>query len=175
MKFYIIGTSGSGKSTLAKILSQKTGAPHTELDTLHFLPGWIERPDEDFKADVLKILKEPHWILCGNYSCIQEEIFKAADRIIWLDYPFYKTFWRVTKRTVWRLIMHKSCCNGNYESFWRQFFTKYSIFWWVITTYGRRKKDYLELSKDPSLKNKWITLRNESDVQAFIQNYSRHS
>lgn len=44
MKIEILGTSGSGKSTLAKRLGETYGLPVLHMDTVHFLPGWVERP-----------------------------------------------------------------------------------------------------------------------------------
>ena len=44
MKIAILGTSGSGKSTLAKRLGERYGLPVLYMDTVHFLPGWVERP-----------------------------------------------------------------------------------------------------------------------------------
>lgn len=44
MKIAILGTSGSGKSTLAKRLGERYGLPVLLMDTVHFLPGWVERP-----------------------------------------------------------------------------------------------------------------------------------
>ena len=44
MKIAILGTSGSGKSTLAKRLGETYGLPVLHMDTVQFLPGWVERP-----------------------------------------------------------------------------------------------------------------------------------
>lgn len=44
MKIAILGTSGSGKSTLAKRLGERYGLPVLHMDTVHFLPGWVEGP-----------------------------------------------------------------------------------------------------------------------------------
>ena len=43
MKIAILGTSGSGKSTLAKRLGERYGLPVLHMDTVHFLPGWVEQ------------------------------------------------------------------------------------------------------------------------------------
>jgi adenylate kinase family enzyme len=43
MKIAIIGHSGSGKSTLAAFLGEKYALPVLHVDTIHFLPGWVER------------------------------------------------------------------------------------------------------------------------------------
>ena len=49
MKIAILGTSGSGKSTLAQTLGAAYHAPVLHLDTVHFLPGWVERPLDEEK------------------------------------------------------------------------------------------------------------------------------
>ena len=56
MKIAILGTSGSGKSTLAKRLGERYGLPVLHMDTVHFLPGWVERPfaEEEAIVDVYK-------------------------------------------------------------------------------------------------------------------------
>ena len=56
MKTMIIGYSGSGKSTLAKTIADKEGVPSLFLDTVHWLPGWKERPrEEEIKIVILLI------------------------------------------------------------------------------------------------------------------------
>ena len=52
MKIAILGTSGSGKSTLAQTLGAAYHAPVLHLDTVHFLPGWVERPLDEENAIV---------------------------------------------------------------------------------------------------------------------------
>ena len=47
MKIAIIGYSGSGKSTLARKLGAIYNAEVLHLDTVHWLPGWKERADEE--------------------------------------------------------------------------------------------------------------------------------
>ena len=67
MKIAIVGYSGSGKSTLAKFLSEKLNLPVLYLDTVHWLPGWQERPKEETKAIVAKFLDENKgWVIDGS-------------------------------------------------------------------------------------------------------------
>ena len=58
MKIAILGTSGSGKSTLAKRLGERYGLPVLHMDTVHFLPGWVERPFAEEEAIVRQFLDE---------------------------------------------------------------------------------------------------------------------
>ena len=57
MKIAILGTSGSGKSTLAKRLGETYGLPVLHMDTVHFLPGWVERPFAEEEAIVRDVYK----------------------------------------------------------------------------------------------------------------------
>ncbi|MDE2841397.1 MAG: AAA family ATPase, partial [Chloroflexota bacterium] len=45
----VVGTSCSGKTTLARQLSRALGAPHIELDAIHWKPNWQSRPAEEFR------------------------------------------------------------------------------------------------------------------------------
>lgn len=47
MRIAVIGYSGSGKSTLAARLGAAYGVPVLHLDSVHWLPGWVERPREE--------------------------------------------------------------------------------------------------------------------------------
>jgi adenylate kinase family enzyme len=53
MKIAIIGYSGSGKSTLTRKLAEHYKVEALHLDSVHFLPGWIERENAD-KVIILK-------------------------------------------------------------------------------------------------------------------------
>ena len=43
-----------------------------------------------------------------------------------------------------RMISQEELWSGNRESFRKQFFTRHSIFWWMIQTHSRRKRQCAE-------------------------------
>jgi adenylate kinase family enzyme len=51
----IIGPPGAGKSTLAKRMAAITGLPLYHMDQLHFLPGWVEKPKDEFHGLIATI------------------------------------------------------------------------------------------------------------------------
>ena len=86
MKIAILGTSGSGKSTLAKCLGERYGLPVLHMDTVHFLPGWVERPFAEEEAIVRQFLDENAggWVIDGNYSktCYARRLEEADFKIL---------------------------------------------------------------------------------------------
>jgi len=93
MRIAIIGSTGSGKSTLATSLAAKLTIPHTELDNLHWLPGWRERSNEEFRELVDLATQETAWVIDGGYSVVRDLVWGRADVIVWLNYSFATTAW----------------------------------------------------------------------------------
>ena len=100
MKIAIIGYSGSGKSTTAKKLGLAYSVPVLHLDTVQFLPGWVERPLEESQQIVKSFMyHNENWVIEGNYSAfLQKERLEMADKIIFFDFPRRVCFPRVVKR-----------------------------------------------------------------------------
>ena len=90
MRIAIIGYSGSGKSTLAAQLGQAYGVPVLHLDSVHWLPGWVERAREEEKALVRAFLdRNKSWVIDGNYSALyyEERLEKAELQPLCLPAP----------------------------------------------------------------------------------------
>ncbi len=105
----IIGPPGSGKSTLAKRVSAITGLPLYHMDQLHFLPGWVEKPKDEFHGLIADIAARDEWIIEGGYTATFPLRMPRADTIIWLDLPRHVCFPRVLKR----LILHYGRVRGD--------------------------------------------------------------
>jgi len=122
-KIIIVGTSGCGKSTLALKLEQLLEIPQYDLDDYYWLPNW--QPNPVYLKDLLDtILQQDSWIINGNYSKFQPLLWGNADTIIWLDFTLSRCFYQCLKRSLSRLISQTPCCNGNFETFLRTFFSK---------------------------------------------------
>ncbi|HVX60286.1 MAG TPA: hypothetical protein VHC19_06790 [Pirellulales bacterium] len=144
----IIGTSCAGKSTLAKKFSQKLDAPHVELDALHWLPDWIERPDEELRALAEQALRADRWIVDGNYRQLRELVWPRATAIVWLNYSLATVFARAVRRTLRRSLRRETLYSGNRESLRRALFSRDSILLWVLTSHGRLRREYDSVFKD---------------------------
>lgn len=100
MKIALIGFSGSGKSTLARKLGEHYGEEVLHLDTLHWLPGWRERPREEEIAFLTDFL-DTHdgWVIDGNYRKLcYDRRMEEADCIYILNFSRFACLRRVLKR-----------------------------------------------------------------------------
>ena len=96
----IIGCSGSGKSTLARQLGAMLHIPVVHLDALFWKPGWIKTPQQTWIDIQEGLIKSESWIIDGNYTTTLYIRLKAADTIIFLDYPCRLSLYRALKRRV---------------------------------------------------------------------------
>lgn len=138
----VIGTSGSGKTTLARQLAERLGCAHIELDALNWEPNWTMAPTDVFRQRVTDALSGECWTVDGNYSRTRDLIWARADMVVWLDYSLPRIYWQLTRRTFRRVFSREELWNGNRERFWVQFTSRDSIFYWVWTTYKRRRREY---------------------------------
>lgn len=145
----ILGTSCSGKSTFAAALAEVQGTTHIELDALHWRPNWTPAPQEEFRSDIAEAIAAETWVLDGNYSRVRDLVWARATTLIWLNYSFPVTFGRALRRTFRRSFYREELWAGNRESWRLSFFDKESILWWVLTTYGKRRREYPPLFAQP--------------------------
>lgn len=86
-RILILGCPGSGKSTLARALAARTGLPLVHLDTVWWRADGTHIPREAFDRALDGLLRGEQWIMDGDYSRTYEVRLRAADTVIFLDYP----------------------------------------------------------------------------------------
>jgi adenylate kinase family enzyme len=142
MRVIVLGTSGAGKTTFAKRLAEAWGCPFTDLDDLHWEPGWVEAPDEVMVQRLQAAIAPPVWTISGNYTHLREHHWPRATMLVWLDYSRPLVMRRVFVRTLRRWWQREECCNGNRESLKMSFLSKDSILLWAWSSYHRRKTEF---------------------------------
>ena len=135
-----MGSSGAGKSTLARRLASIVAVPHVEFDALRHGPNWTETPNDVFRAKLDEALSGDGWVADGNYSLARDIVWPRATALVWLDYPFPIVFWRLWWRTMSRCVRGAELWNGNRENLYTHFFTRDSLFLWLVKTYSRRRR-----------------------------------
>lgn len=141
-RIVVVGTSGAGKTTLASELARLLGAPHVELDAYRHGPNWTETPDDIFRQSISDALTSREWVVDGNYSIARDIVWARATNIVWLDYPFNVTFWRLFRRTMIRYFTRAELWNGNREDLKGVLFARDSLFVWAFRRHWSRRKSY---------------------------------
>ena len=115
----VVGCSGAGKSTLAKRIADVLGAPHIELDALHWGPDWTPASAEELSAKVRQATTGAAWVVDGNYQGkIGSLAWELADAVVWVDPPRPTVMWRSISRTTRRVVTRAELWSGNREH-WR--------------------------------------------------------
>lgn len=88
--------------------------PFVELDSFFHQPGWADLPREAFRTRVCELVETDEWVIDGNYSAVQDLVWRAAEAVVWLDLPRHVVMRRVIIRTLRRGRM-----GGTYAGTWR--------------------------------------------------------
>ncbi len=145
----IIGATGSGKTTLAQLLGDALEMPVIELDAMHWMPGWTEKPWQEIRVELDSLTQQECWITDGNYSQVRDLIWPRADTVIWLDYPLLPIFFRLLIRSLQRAFLKVELWNGNYERFRDNFLSRDSLFLWLLKSRRKQRANYPKAFKEP--------------------------
>ncbi len=145
----IIGATGSGKTTLAQQLGEVLDLPVIELDAMHWMPDWTEKPWPEIRAELDPLTQRECWITDGNYSQLRDLIWPHAETIIWLDYPFLPIFFRLLIRSLQRAFLKVELWNGNHERFRNNFLSRDSLFLWLLKSRRKQRVNYPKAFKEP--------------------------
>ena len=172
----VVGTSCSGKTTLARQLAGVLGSPHVELDAIHWMAGWRERPSEEVRRMATEAATAERWVMDGNYSVMRDIVWGRATTLVWLNYPFRVVLWRALCRTTKRVLTQEELFSGNREGFRQSFLSRDSIILWAITSHRRVRREYrrvLDGGDFPHLRV--VELRGPAEAEALISALGRVS
>lgn len=100
-RIHILGAAGSGKTTVARLLANLYHLPWYELDVIGYEGGFGRRRTlEERQTELARIIAGATWVTEGIFLWWTQEIFKAADRIVWLDLPWHVALPRIVTRHI---------------------------------------------------------------------------
>ncbi|SFM22634.1 adenylate kinase [Marinobacter zhejiangensis] len=98
-KIAVFGKPGSGKSTLSKALASATGIPLHQLDSIVYKKNGELVDRQSYDEAHGDILSSDSWIIDG-FGPIDSfnQRLQAADTLVYIDLPYWTSYWFVTKR-----------------------------------------------------------------------------
>jgi len=95
----VFGKPGSGKSTLSKALAAASGIPLHPLDSMVYLANGEPVDRATFDAAHDAVLASERWIIdgLGPLASFNQRLTEA-DTLIYIDLPYWLSYWLVTKR-----------------------------------------------------------------------------
>lgn len=162
-KIIIIGSSGAGKTTLACELGDKLAIEVFHLDRLLWKPNW-EMTDQEYQIECQNnLVKNPSWIIDGNFGGTLGIRIDAADTIIFLDFNRWMYIYQILKRVkkyngTTRPDMQADCP----EKF------DFSFIKWVWNFPNKQKIEILEALRDTPKSKQIVVLKNKKQIRHFL-------
>lgn len=157
-KILIIGNCGAGKTCFAIQLAKKLGLPVVHLDSLFWLPDWVQRERDDFDKLLQTELEKPRWLMDGNYNRTLPLRLQYADTVIHLNYNRWICLYRVIRRSFLKE-EHAQGCQSKIDL---------SFLWYVFYKYPQynRFSSMALQGQFPSLE--WIEIRSPFEAKNFL-------
>ena len=169
-RIVVVGTTGSGKTTTGRRIAQIVGAPHVELDALHWEADWTEADTETFRHRIADATAGERWVVDGNYAKGRDLIWPRAELIIWLDFSIARIFRNLLIRTTKRVATKEELWAGNRERLRTAFFSRDSLFVWALQTHWKKRRRYPEEFAAPEMAGVHVVrVRSPRATAAFIR------
>lgn len=166
-RILIIGCGGAGKSTLARQLGEKLNLPVVHLDSIFWLPGWVEMEKDEFDARIRTEMAKETWILDGNYNRTLPERIARCDTIIYLDFSRTACLYGIFKRLLTNIGKTRPDMGAGCKEKVDLDFVKWV---WNFNKH-KREKYYRLLNEAEGVET--IVLKNRRMVKRFLQELKR--
>ncbi len=166
----VYGPTGSGKTTVAGRIAQHIGVPYIELDAVFWMPDWVEKPLEEFRAEVSNVLKSypDGWVLDGNYSQVRDLTLPLADTVVWLRLPFWLASWWLWRRTITRGWKKEQLWGTNYESLRLSFLSRDSLLLYQMRHWRRHHQGVKQSLEEIPHHASVFQLRSAREIEDFL-------
>lgn len=153
-------------------LAAALGVAHVELDAINWLPGWTERPHDEFRTMVLAATEGDGWVVSGNYlSRMEDALWGRADMVVCLDLPLPLLIRRQLTRSWHRWRSNELLWGTNTERFFPQlkFWDSNSLVGFTLQTRTRHRLRFLDAMVDPRWAHlRFVRLTSQHEVDRFV-------
>lgn len=137
-RIMVYGVTGSGKTTAAGRLAARTGLPWHAVDDLTWEPGWVAVSAEEQRRRIAELVAADAWIIDHGYGQWLDLVMPRCDLIVALDYPRWRSFTRLVRRSLLNVVLRRPTCNGNLET-WPTLVAHDSILRWHVRSFGSKR------------------------------------
>jgi len=156
----VVGCCGAGKSTFSAALARRLGVPYVERDALG------ELGSDTYRGAVAGIVRAEGWVFDGPPYFVDDLVYPAAQRVIWLDYSRALVLWRATGRSLRRTCAAPEAGKDGWRGL-RQ---------WIApggpcfagSVYAARKREFRQLQHRPDLAGKVLHLGDPAAARAWL-------
>jgi len=165
-RILVYGVTGAGKTALAARLSEATGIGWVEVDRETWLPGWVQRSEEEQRRRFTEICAGDSWVLDSAYGIWSDIPLARADLVVGLDYTRRVSLGRLLRRTAVRIVDRREICNGNVETL-GEAFSRDSIVAWHFRSFRRKHERLVAWEADPAAPPV-LRLRTPAQTEAWL-------
>jgi adenylate kinase family enzyme len=170
-RILVYGVTGSGKTTLAARLGELTGVGWVAVDDETWLPGWVQRSEEEQRERFTEVCARDAWILDNAYGIWADVPLSRTQLVVGLDYARHVSLGRLLRRTAGRIADRREICNGNVETL-REALSRDSIVAWHFRSYRRKHERLLAWEADPD-RPPVLRLRTPAQTEAWLATVAR--
>lgn len=170
-KIIILGTIASGKTVLARNLGQALALPIVHVDSFEFNADLSKKNLSLIREDLKAALNCPEWVLDGHGPLdMLPSHLKAADIIVFIDFPYHKNILWLIKRQISVLFRpRKELPKGANEWNWRHFKKMLQT---LRKQHQLMKPELLRILGRPENVSKLIHVKNHDDFDRLIKTIS---
>lgn len=165
-RIVVYGVTGSGKTVLAQRVAEQLGLEPVSVDDLCWLPGWVQRTEEEQRRLLSGVCAGERWVLDSAWGVWADVALSRADLVVALDYPRRISLARLLRRTAARVLDRRPVCNGNTETV-RQTFSRESIVAWHFRSFASKRARIDDWEADPA-RPPVVRLRHPRETDAWL-------
>jgi adenylate kinase family enzyme len=166
-RILVYGVTGSGKTVLARRISELLELELVLVDDLCWLPGWVQRTEEEQRRVLTEVCERDGWVLDSAWGVWTDVALGRAELVVALDYPRWLSLARLLRRTAVRVVDRRPICNGNTETL-RQALSRDSIVAWHFRSFASKRRRIDAWESDPEMPPV-LRMRHPREVEAWLE------